>query len=404
MGRLFGTDGVRGIANTELSPLLAFKLGRAGAKVLSKLQKRPLFVVGKDTRISGDMLEAALTAGICSAGADVIKVGIVPTPAVAYLTRFFNADAGVVISASHNPVEYNGIKFFDKNGYKLPDAMEDDIEALLDDANQAIESPTGSDVGKIIEKGGVRPYVDFIKSAVSKDFSDLTVALDCANGASYEVAPVIFEELGAKVHVINNTPDGCNINANCGSTHPDALCQFVREVGADVEHFPEFYEKNIGAMLRGGVGTGKTFFACCIANELINRGYTAYVTSMPEILTYMAVGEERRHVMDKVLTADLLVLDDWGVERDTSYAVEQVYYVIDSRLKMDKPMLITTNLSEEDLHSAPSLSLQRIYDRVLEVCPFIIEINTGSRRPQSADKKRKELFEILGKGIDKPNI
>jgi len=171
-----------------------------------------------------------------------------------------------------------------------------------------------------------------------------------------------------------------------------------------VEHFPEFYEKNIGAMLRGGVGTGKTFFACCIANELINRGYTAYVTSMPEILTYMAVGEERRHVMDKVLTADLLVLDDWGVERDTSYAVEQVYYVIDSRLKVDKPMLITTNLSEEDLHSAPSLSLQRIYDRVLEVCPFIIEINTGSRRPQSADKKRKELFQILAKGIDNPNI
>ena len=152
MGRLFGTDGVRGIANTELSPLLAFKLGRAGAKVLSKLQKRPLFVVGKDTRISGDMLEAALTAGICSAGADVIKVGIVPTPAVAYLTRFFNADAGVVISASHNPVEYNGIKFFDKNGYKLPDAMEDDIEALLDDANQAIESPTGSDVGRLLKK------------------------------------------------------------------------------------------------------------------------------------------------------------------------------------------------------------------------------------------------------------
>lgn len=264
MGRLFGTDGVRGIANTELSPLLAFKLGRAGAKVLSKLQKRPLFVVGKDTRISGDMLEAALTAGICSAGADVIKVGIVPTPAVAYLTRFFNADAGVVISASHNPVEYNGIKFFDKNGYKLPDAMEDDIEALLDDANQATESPTGSDVGKIIEKGGVRPYVDFIKSAVSKDFSDLTVALDCANGASYEVAPVIFEELGAKVHVINNTPDGCNINANCGSTHPDALCQFVREVGADVGlAFDGDADRLIAVDEKGNIVDGDHVMAIC---------------------------------------------------------------------------------------------------------------------------------------------
>ncbi|NLZ54296.1 MAG: phosphoglucosamine mutase, partial [Thermoanaerobacteraceae bacterium] len=144
--RLFGTDGVRGVANEDLSPTLTFKLGRAGAKALSKLYKRPVFVVGKDTRISGDMLEAALIAGICSAGADVLKVGIVPTPAVAYLTRFFNADAGVVISASHNPVEYNGIKFFNKDGYKLPDAMEDEIEALIDDPEQVIESPTGPDV------------------------------------------------------------------------------------------------------------------------------------------------------------------------------------------------------------------------------------------------------------------
>jgi phosphoglucosamine mutase len=262
--RLFGTDGVRGVANNDLSPLLAFKLGRAGAKVLSKLQKRPVFVVGKDTRMSGDMLEAALTAGICSAGADVLKVGIIPTPAVAYLTRYFNADAGVVISASHNPVEYNGIKFFNKDGYKLPDAMEDEIEALLDDSNQIIESPTGPDVGRIFEKDGIRPYVDFIKSAVNRDFRGLTVALDCANGASYKVAPIIFKELGAKVHVISNQPDGSNINVNCGSTHPEALCQFVKEFGADVGlSFDGDADRLIAVDEKGQIVDGDHVMAIC---------------------------------------------------------------------------------------------------------------------------------------------
>jgi len=262
--RLFGTDGVRGVANKDLSPLLTFKLGRAGAKVLSKLQKRPVIVVGKDTRISGDMLEAALISGICSAGADVLKVGIIPTPAIAYLTRFFNADAGVVISASHNPVEYNGIKFFNKDGYKLPDAMEDEIEALLDDPKQVIESPAGINVGKTFEKDGVRPYVDFIKSAVNNDFRGLTVALDCANGASYNVAPIILEELGAKVHVINNQPDGSNINVNCGSTHPQALCQFVKEVGADVGlSFDGDADRLIAVDEKGQIVDGDHVMAIC---------------------------------------------------------------------------------------------------------------------------------------------
>lgn len=262
--RLFGTDGVRGIANKDLSPILAFKLGRAGAKVLSKLQKRLVFVVGKDTRISGDMLEAALAAGICSAGADVINVGIVPTPAVAYLTRFFNADAGVVISASHNPVEYNGIKFFNREGYKLPDEIEDEIEALLDDPNQVIECPTGCDVGRITKKDGARPYIDFIKSVANKDFSGLTIALDCANGASYSVAPIIFEELGAKVHVINDEPDGSNINVDCGSTNPEALCRFVKEVGADIGlAFDGDADRLISVDEKGQIVDGDHIMAIC---------------------------------------------------------------------------------------------------------------------------------------------
>ena len=226
--RLFGTDGVRGVANKDLSPLLTYKLGRAGAQVLSKHRKRPTIVVGKDTRVSGDMLEAALVAGICSVGADVLKVGIT-TPAVAYLIRHFDADAGVVISASHNPIEYNGIKFFNNDGYKLPDSMEDEIETLLDDPDGTIKSPIGSNVGKIFIEDGTRPYAVFIKSVADMKFEGLTVVLDCANGASYKVAPIIFKELGAKVHLINNCPDGCNINVNCGSTCPEVLCEYVKK-------------------------------------------------------------------------------------------------------------------------------------------------------------------------------
>jgi len=318
MGRLFGTDGVRGVANKDLSPVLAFKLGRAGAKVLSKLQKRPVFIVGKDTRVSGDMLEAALTAGICSAGADVIKVGILPTPAVAYLTRFFNADAGVVISASHNPVEFNGIKYFNKDGYKLPDAMEDEIEALLEDDGKIIESPIGEGVGRTFERDGKRPYVDFIKSVASKDFSGLTIALDCAHGAAYEVAPLVFEELGAKVHVLNNKPDGCNINVNCGSTHPEALCSFVREVGADVGlAFDGDADRLIAVDEKGEIVDGDHVMAVCGCN-MKRKGLLKNDTVVTTIMSNMGlevalkkagIKMVRTKVGDRYVLEEMLISD-----------------------------------------------------------------------------------------------
>jgi len=232
--RLFGTDGVRGIANKDLTPLLAFNLGRAGAYVLSELKQKPVLVVGKDTRISCDMLESALMAGICSVGADVINVGVMPTPAVAYLTRHFGADAGVVISASHNPVEHNGIKFFNKDGFKLPDAIEDKIEALIKEPNEHIPSPTGAGIGRVKRQDGLRAYVDFVKSIAGISFKSMKVALDCANGASYMTAPTALSELGADVQVTNANPDGLNINVNCGSTHIEALTQFVKTAKVDV--------------------------------------------------------------------------------------------------------------------------------------------------------------------------
>lgn len=236
MGRIFGTDGVRGIANSELTAQLAFKLGQAGAKVLTKnCSGAPKILVGKDTRASGDMLEASLNAGFCTMGAQVYCVGVLPTPAVAYLIRKYNMDAGVVISASHNPMEYNGIKFFSSEGYKLSDELEAEIEEYVLDGKDLGELPVGKDVGRVhTKRSGMRDYVDYIRSTVDGDFSNLKIALDCANGASFECAKLLFDSLGAKAEYICNTPDGCNINDGCGSTHTQKLSEYVKNGGFDL--------------------------------------------------------------------------------------------------------------------------------------------------------------------------
>lgn len=228
MGRMFGTDGVRGIANTELTAELAYSLGRAGAYVLTEGTHKPKILVAKDTRISGDMLEAALVSGILSVGAEAIILGVVPTPAVAHLTREYNADAGVMISASHNPVEYNGIKFFDGKGYKLSDELEDKIQNIIESNFEGVPSPIGGDIGRAYtEETALREYIDYTKATLSTDLRGLRVALDCANGAAYKAAVKAFRELGANVYVINDNPDGNNINENCGSTHMSELMDYV---------------------------------------------------------------------------------------------------------------------------------------------------------------------------------
>ncbi|NLC06871.1 MAG: phosphoglucosamine mutase [Syntrophomonadaceae bacterium] len=235
MGNLFGTDGVRGVANVELTPEIAFRLGRAGAYVLSREVKRPQIVIGKDTRISGDMLEAALMAGICSVGADVYRVGILPTPGIAYLTRSLRATAGVVISASHNPVVDNGIKFFAGNGYKLPDAVEEEIERLVITDKDELPRPMGGEVGRVYEvEGASQRYLEYLKTTTNVDLQGLTIVVDGANGAAYEVAPRLFQELGARVIPINCSPNGININASCGSTYPGVLQAAVIEHRADL--------------------------------------------------------------------------------------------------------------------------------------------------------------------------
>lgn len=240
MARMFGTDGVRGKANIELTPELAYKLGRAAAIYFAKNAKNGeacTIYIGRDTRISGSMYESALSAGICSAGGDVVVLGVIPTPAVAYLARKHKASAGIVISASHNPFYDNGIKFFGGNGYKLPDAVEDEIEALVHqiEADDNLYRPTDEKIGSVTYNHKLaEEYINFVANTTDIELDGVKIVLDCANGAAYEVMPKILRQLGADLIVIHNEPNGVNINNNCGSTHLGSLKQAVIDNKADI--------------------------------------------------------------------------------------------------------------------------------------------------------------------------
>ncbi|PWW20014.1 phosphoglucosamine mutase [Cytobacillus oceanisediminis] len=235
MGKYFGTDGVRGVANSELTPELAFKLGRFGGYVLTKDHDRPKVLIGRDTRISGHMLEGALVAGLLSIGAEVMRLGVISTPGVAYLTKALGAEAGVMISASHNPVEDNGIKFFGPDGFKLSDDQEAEIEELMDMAEDQLPRPVGENLGQVNDyfEGGQK-YLQYLKQTVDEDFSGIHIALDCAHGATSPLATHLFADLDADLSMMGASPNGLNINAGVGSTHPEALAAFVKEKEADV--------------------------------------------------------------------------------------------------------------------------------------------------------------------------
>jgi phosphoglucosamine mutase len=235
MGKYFGTDGVRGVANTELTPELAFRLGRLGGYVLTKDAQRPKILIGRDTRISGHMLEGALVAGLLSIGAEVMRLGVISTPGVAYLTKALGAQAGVMISASHNPVGDNGIKFFGPDGFKLSDDQENEIEALLDQEQDSLPRPTGADLGQVSDyfEGGQK-YLQYMKQTVDEDFSGLHIALDCAHGATSSLATHLFADLDADLSTMGASPNGLNINDGVGSTHPETLAGMVKEKGADI--------------------------------------------------------------------------------------------------------------------------------------------------------------------------
>ena len=234
MGKYFGTDGVRGVANTELTPEFTLKLGRILGYQLKSLCERPKVLIGRDTRISGELLESALIAGLVSAGADVLKLGVITTPGVAYLTKNLDVQAGIMISASHNPVQDNGIKIFSHSGYKLSDEQENEIEAYLA-APDTLPRPIAGDIGRVEDFYlGAKQYVDYLETTINGHLNGLKVVLDCANGASSALAPQLFKELGAEVVTVSSAPDGVNINEQCGSTHPEALALEVVKQGADL--------------------------------------------------------------------------------------------------------------------------------------------------------------------------
>lgn len=314
MARMFGTDGVRGVANEELTPLLAMQLGQAGAYVLTRENKhKPTIMVGCDTRISGDMLANALMAGICSVGANAVYVGVIPTPAIAYLTQKYKVEAGVVISASHNPMEFNGIKFFDGNGYKLPDALEDEIEALIRNDLQGIEFPSGSGVGRIKYRRDAREeYINHAVSAVPVDLSNLKVVVDCAEGASNYTSVEALRQLGAHVVPIHNLPDGTNINANCGSTHMQELQARVVFEKADVGlAFDGDADRLLAVDELGNVVDGDQIMAI-VGAHMRNMGKlkqnTLVVTVMSNLGLFLFGDREKIHI-EKTKVGDRYVLE-----------------------------------------------------------------------------------------------
>ncbi|MBQ9783545.1 MAG: phosphoglucosamine mutase [Clostridia bacterium] len=332
MGRLFGTDGVRGIANTELTCERAMEIGRAAATVLAEgCRRRPTFVIGSDTRASSDMLGAALSAGLCSVGADVIQLGVVPTPAVAYLVGKYKADAGVMISASHNPAEFNGIKIFSGNGLKLPDMLEERIEEIVLDKIRVMATPIGGEVGRLTyAQNAVQDYIRHIKSTAHCCLEGMRIAIDCANGSASVTAPTLFRELGADVHVLSNIPDGVNINRDCGSTHMEALSDYVVQNGLDCGiAFDGDADRCLCVDETGELIDGDRIMAIC-AMDLKQRGKLNRLCVVGTIMTNFGFGkfcEENglRFVATKV--GDRYVLEEMLLE-DYSFGGEQSGHII----------------------------------------------------------------------------
>lgn len=315
MARMFGTDGVRGIAGTELSIELAMKLGQAGAYVLTKEQShQPTIIVGCDTRISGGMLANALMAGICSVGANAIYVGVAPTPAIAYLTRKHKVDAGVVISASHNSMEFNGIKFFNGEGYKLSDQLEDEIEELIKNNMEDIVFPIGPGIGRVEYRFDiVDEYINFEKKTVPVNLSSLKIVVDCAEGASSYTSVKTLQDLGANLIAIHTDPDGTNINANCGSTHMNELRARVVSEKADIGiAFDGDADRMLAVDENGKLVDGDEIMAIC-GNYMKSRGKLAENTIVVTVMTnlgFSLMGEREGIHIEKTKVGDRYVLEN----------------------------------------------------------------------------------------------
>ncbi len=386
--RLFGTDGIRGLANLELTPELAMRVGSAAVRVLAREGSRPFFVVGRDTRISGSMLESALIAGICSAGGCVELLGVIPTPAVAFLTRAKAADAGVVISASHNPAEDNGIKFFGSNGFKLSDEIERRMESIIMAAETENGRPGGAEVGHCRPSlDAWQEYLDHLLSISRPDLSGLRIVVDCANGAVYRLAPMLLEACGAHVIPINADPDGLNINRESGSTHPESLMETVIKEKADLGLA---YDGDADRMLavdeKGQMVDGDFVMAIC-ATHLKARGAlkgNAMVTTVMTNLGFHNAMRREGIEVHQASVGDRYVLEKM-IELGLNLGGEQSGHVIFLDHATTGDGLVTTLLLLESLVAkGESLSsLSRIMERVPQLL-INVEVKDKDSLGQSA--------------------
>ncbi len=394
MSRLFGTDGVRGVANTELTPTLAMKLGAAGAYVLTEQKAyRPTIMVGCDTRISGGMLSNALMAGICSVGANAVYVGVLPTPAIAYLTRKYKVDAGVVISASHNPVEFNGIKFFNGDGYKLSDELEDQIEAHVRNDNKDLPQPTGSRVGKMKFRQDAREeYINHSMKQIKTDLTGMRIVVDCAEGAAWYTSVETLKELGADVVAIHNIPDGTNINANCGSTHMEELCARVVMEKADLGlAFDGDADRLLACDENGRMVDGDQIMAI-IGNYMkangTLKGDVIVVTVMTN-LGFLLMGKEKGIKIEQTKVGDRYVLERMK-EIGASLGGEQSGHII----FLDENTTGDGLLSALHLLEVVKLSGKKLSElaSVMEVLPQALK---NAHVPNHLKEKYNEYSEIV---------
>ena len=398
MGRLFGTDGVRGVANSELTCEMAMNIGRAAAMVLTDDDRRhPRILIGKDTRKSSDMLEAAITAGLCSVGANVIQLGVVPTPAVAFLVGKYKADAGIVLTASHNPCEFNGIKIFSGDGYKLPDALEEQIEAIVLDHVATPPTPVGGDLGTVTTAPNVvRDYVDHVKSTVPFSLDGLRIAIDCANGASSRTAETLFTELGAECHMIANEPNGVNVNDKCGSTHMEGLMAYVKEHGLDAGvAFDGDADRCLAVDENGNLVDGDFVMAICAA-VMKSRGKLAKSTVVGTIMTNMGFNrfcDENDMKFSATKVGDRYVLEEMLLE-GYNFGGEQSGHVIflDFATTGDGQMTAAQLLSIMRRRQAKLSSLATIMQRYPQVMVNVTTSPEGKLRFYT-DTEVKESIE-----------
>ena len=405
MGSLFGNGDVRGVANTELTPDLAFKLGKATGYVLGKSKEKPVFLIGKDTRISGDMLEDALSAGFMSTGANVIKVGVLPTPAIAYLVKAYGADAGVIVSASHNSFEFNGIKFYNSEGFKMDDSFEDEVETILLRNIHMDSHVSGAGIGRCLEADdeAETKYAEYLESTIDTDIKGMKLVIDCANGSAYEVAEKVFTDLGADVTLIGNQPDGLNINAKCGSTHPELIQKEVVERGAFMGFaYDGDADRLIACDEKGNLIDGDKLMCICarmlkereelpdnkvVSTLMSNVGFHRFMKEEGFQLEITEVGD--RYVLDKML------------EEGAVFGGEQSGHIIFlNHATTGDGILSSLQLLQAIIHTGKTASEVSeeiaLYPQVLKNARVKIENKFKYSRDEEIKKTVNEICEELG--------